>query len=175
MVEREEVKDERMEVGGSEEVINLNIVDLCSRQSHLVCVLPVVIDCGDPGIPANGQRSVTDSSFFSSEVSYTCNAGFVLIGPTTRVCNESGWSGFLPFCERVDCGDPGVIRNGDRALGSTTYLSRVVYFCVPGYVLDGNSNRVCEANGNWSGSLPTCISKSSMNIMAFPLCRRLPL
>lgn len=138
-------------------------------------MLPVVIDCGDPGIPANGQRSVTDSSFFSSEVSYTCNAGFVLIGPTTRVCNESGWSGFLPFCERVDCGDPGVIRNGDRALGSTTYLSRVVYFCVPGYVLDGNSNRVCEANGNWSGSLPTCISKSSMNIMVFPLCRRLPL
>ena len=120
-----------------------------------------VIDCGDPGIPANGHRSVTGSSIFSSEVSYTCDDGFVLSGPPSRVCNESGWSGVLPSCNRVDCGDPGVISNGDRALGSTTFLSRVVYFCNTGYVLNGNRNRVCEASGNWSGSHPSCISKSA--------------
>ena len=117
-----------------------------------------VIDCGDPATPADGQRSLTGTTF-GSEVSYSCNDGFVLSGSARRECNISGWSGSLPVCNQVDCGDPGVLTNGGRTLGSTTFRSQVVYSCNTGYVLDGNENRECQANGSWSGGLPRCISK----------------
>ena len=31
-----------------------------------------------------------------------------------------------------------------------------VYSCDPGYTLVGDSTRICQATGNWSGRAPTC-------------------
>ena len=59
----------------------------------------------------------------------------------------------------VDCGDPGTPDNGLRDLSSTTTGSTVQYSCQGGYMLQGNSSRTCEANGVWSGEVPTCVGK----------------
>ena len=57
-------------------------------------------DCGDPGTPANGKRSII-STILDSVVNYTCNKGFTLVGSATRTCqpNEE-WNGDLPVCDR---------------------------------------------------------------------------
>ena len=45
---------------------------------------------------------------------------------------------------------------------STNYNSIATYSCVQeGYNLVGSSQRVCSSNSLWTGSAPSCISKSS--------------
>ena len=57
------------------------------------------IDCGNPGTPQNGYRELP-STTLSSQVTYHCLQGYVLVGDGTRECLESGlWSGSLPVCE----------------------------------------------------------------------------
>lgn len=54
--------------------------------------------CGDPGMPAKGRREGR-SFIFKSEVTFSCNAPYVLVGSTTRMCQEDGnWSGSQPRC-----------------------------------------------------------------------------
>ena len=58
------------------------------------------IDCGDPGTPDNGQRSLV-STILGSTVNYTCNEAFNLVGSETRLCQSNEeWSGQLPSCVR---------------------------------------------------------------------------
>ena len=58
------------------------------------------IDCGDPGVPANGDRSFS-STLFNTVVNYSCNEGYELFGSQQRTCqvNEQ-WSQSLPECRR---------------------------------------------------------------------------
>ena len=42
---------------------------------------------------------------------------------------------------------------------SDTVGSIAEHFCDEGYELEGASQRECLANGSWSDSLPTCVSK----------------
>lgn len=54
--------------------------------------------CGDPGMPAKGQREGR-SFIFKSEVVFSCGAPYVLVGSATRMCREDGtWSGSQPRC-----------------------------------------------------------------------------
>ena len=63
----------------------------------------------------------------------------------------------------VDCSDPGTPTNSQRTLSSTTYNSVVTYTCDVGYTLQGSNSRVCQSNGQWSGSVPQCqVSRLSM-------------
>ena len=60
----------------------------------------VVIDCGDPGTPRNGEIDLS-STMFRSVVQYSCKSGYNLAGDKVRFCLASGkWSGFLPTCKR---------------------------------------------------------------------------
>ena len=55
-------------------------------------------DCGDPGTPANGQRSLS-STTYNSVVTYTCDVGYTLQGSNSRTCQSNGqWSGSVPQC-----------------------------------------------------------------------------
>jgi len=54
--------------------------------------------CGDPGIPAQGKRE-GKSFIYQSEVSFSCNPPFILVGSITRICQADGtWSGSSPRC-----------------------------------------------------------------------------
>ncbi len=59
----------------------------------------------------------------------------------------------------IDCGTLAHPTNGrvDTSSG-TTFMSAVVYSCSTGYNLYGTRSRVCQANGLWSSSPPTCKS-----------------
>ena len=63
----------------------------------------------------------------------------------------------LCCCLVVDCGQPERPNNGDRQAFSTTFESKAQYVCGRGYRLEGASERTCQANGQWSGSVPTCV------------------
>ena len=59
----------------------------------------------------------------------------------------------------VPCGYPAHIANGRRSYSGTTEGKTATYACNPGYRLSGVSRRVCQSNGLWSGSQPSCESK----------------
>ena len=48
--------------------------------------------------------------------------------------------------------------------GGGVYQETVTYACETGFNLVGMSERVCQSNGTWSGSAPTCQSKYTFNV-----------
>ncbi|XP_023687916.2 CUB and sushi domain-containing protein 2 isoform X1 [Paramormyrops kingsleyae] len=140
------------------------------RSSVLVCTKdrtwngskPIckAIVCGLPSAIPNGQVVGTDFQWGSS-VSYACVEGYQLSLPATLTCQGNGnWSGERPQCFPVFCGDPGVPAQGRREDRGFTYLSSVVFTCLPPLVLVGSARRYCQADGSWSGTQPSCIDPS---------------
>ena len=57
----------------------------------------------------------------------------------------------------VDCDNLNDPADGSVTLTTgTTFGRTAIYSCNTGYNLVGDSNRTCQATGNWSGSAPTC-------------------
>lgn len=54
------------------------------------------------------------------------------------------------------CGDPGIPAHGIRLGDSFAPGSVIRFSCDAGHVLRGSSERMCQANGSWSGSQPEC-------------------
>jgi len=48
------------------------------------------------------------------------------------------------------------LNNGMVEFDANTVGSQANYSCSEGYVLNGITTRVCQADGQWSGSEPTC-------------------
>jgi CUB/sushi domain-containing protein len=116
----------------------------------------IIVDCGNPGLPRNGRRTLSATTF-GAQVTFECNSGFRIEGQSSRECQETGfWSSNVPECVAILCDDPGTPSNGRRELLSRTVDSRVIYRCNDGYTLDGSEFRTCGQNGQWSGSLPSC-------------------
>ena len=68
----------------------------------------------------------------------------------------------------VDCGDLDDPNNGQVSLDGTIPGSIATYTCDPGFGLVGVMERMCQANGQWSGNEPTCEGqayKTSQKIM----------
>ena len=63
------------------------------------------------------------------------------------------------FSTAVDCGALSNLTNGQVShTAGTTFGQTATYSCNTGYNLVGDSTRMCQANGEWSGSEPTCQS-----------------
>ena len=86
------------------------------------------------------------------------------------VTQSTDWPQIVGLIKHVDslsvlsgfCRTPYSLLNGQRTYTSTTVGSRVTYTCNTGYRLTaGSSSRTCQSYGLWSGSHPTCTSKSS--------------
>ena len=59
----------------------------------------------------------------------------------------------------IDCGDPGDVPNAIKS-GRYVYNEEVTYTCRLGYrKIEGDDKRLCQADGTWSGTPPTCTSK----------------
>ena len=57
----------------------------------------------------------------------------------------------------VDCGNLTTPANGSVThTVRTTFNQTATYSCNTGYNLVGDSTRTCQADGEWSGSAPTC-------------------
>ena len=85
-------------VNSSSLIVFNSIISMLSKQYCFLHVLSPVVDCGDPGTPTNGQRTLF-STTYNTGVYYTCNEGYTLQGPQIRTCWSTGlWSERLPVC-----------------------------------------------------------------------------
>ncbi|KAM8868855.1 CUB and sushi domain-containing protein 3-like isoform 4-T4 [Spinachia spinachia] len=120
--------------------------------------------CGDPGLPARGRREGR-SFIFKSEVTFSCNTLYFLVGSTRRMCQEDAtWSGSQPRCiepTRTTCENPGTPEHG--FMNYTTGFkvgSRVDFQCQQGHLLQGSTTRLCLPDLTWTGIQPDCIPHS---------------
>ncbi|NXK71636.1 DAF factor, partial [Amazona guildingii] len=72
--------------------------------------------CANPQDPENGRAIVLTDLLLGSEVNYTCDKGYKLVGGSQRTCEVSGtrvsWSGDAPVCQQAKCPSPPSIANG---------------------------------------------------------------
>ena len=78
----------------------------------------------------------------------------------------------LYFFSAVICRDPGTPQNGNRRLvnqqsGQFTCGSYIEYTCNNGFQIRGNSRMDCQANGQFSGALPTCEPICNLSFLCF--------
>ena len=106
---------------------------------------------------------------FGSIAIYQCNLGFILWGNSHRTCTEKGeWSGSLPTCRTISCGEPLVIQNS--AMEHLDMNAVVTYSCLPGFIPTNGTTKltstnsfidifqgsyiefqsICQTNGSWS-------------------------
>ena len=71
----------------------------------------------------------------------------------------------------VSCGQPGIPSNGHVDTSAGTSFGDVArYSCNTGYTLNGPAERACHANGEWSGSAPTCESEKHWGACNDQIC-----
>ncbi|XP_078699953.1 E-selectin-like [Branchiostoma floridae x Branchiostoma belcheri] len=89
-------------------------------------------------------------------VTFTCDLGYVLVGSSHVTCQaDSTWSGIVPTCTRVQCPTLQSPTNGGSS-GDNYYQDVMSFTCDSGYQLEGLASLTCQADGTWSGSVPSC-------------------
>uniref|UniRef100_A0A663MBZ1 Sushi domain-containing protein n=1 Tax=Athene cunicularia TaxID=194338 RepID=A0A663MBZ1_ATHCN len=120
--------------------------------------------CGPPPQVPNGQHSGAGREQFSygAEVTYSCAEGLSLIGDASIYCTSDDgvnleWSGPAPECRVVRCPKPAVERGRMTPQRFTfPYGAAVKFSCDEGFVLQGDAESRCLADGTWHPPLPTC-------------------
>jgi hypothetical protein len=126
----------------------------------------VPIDCGTPPTSPGVIVLVTDTTY-GNAVTYVCPLYFRLEGNNAAYCDATGqWNSSAPNCIRAFCSPPPPVSHGgfepsDFAVGNTIH-----YYCEKGYVLKGDSTRLCEAEGYWTGDEPICDRKYMLCVLA---------
>nr|XP_020835763.1 membrane cofactor protein-like isoform X2 [Phascolarctos cinereus] len=122
--------------------------------------------CPYPYDLEHGQIHIPDASV-GSQITYSCNEGYTLIGNVNRNCELHGqrvvWTGADPFCKINTCERPPRIENGKHSDSHRvffTYGESVTYHCHSrdGYHvwLIGNPTIFCDKDGEWNKLPPKC-------------------
>uniref|UniRef100_A0A8C2KBK0 Sushi, von Willebrand factor type A, EGF and pentraxin domain-containing protein 1 n=1 Tax=Cyprinus carpio TaxID=7962 RepID=A0A8C2KBK0_CYPCA len=121
------------------------------------CTEPV--KCKDPSVPEFGHRE--GSNFImGSEVVFSCEEGYELIGSSHLSCTEEGiWKGDFPYC-KVDCGKPPPLKDAVIKGNNFTLGSMIIYVCKEGYTLLGVETQECLPSGNWTHNSAQCVPRS---------------
>jgi hypothetical protein len=116
------------------------------------------VDCGTPKLTNGTATPTTGETTFGSGVSYACNVGYTRSGAATGTCGSDGKWGGAPTCTIVTCTPTPTNPTGGQVMTSNgnVYNSVASYSCNGG-TLQGNATRTCQANGQWSGTQPTCL------------------
>ncbi|KAK2150293.1 hypothetical protein LSH36_413g01017 [Paralvinella palmiformis] len=119
---------------------------------------PVV--CPRPTAPQNGR--VQGSVFlFGSDIVYSCQSGFQLVGDAVRTCMSDGdWGGQEPRCDLIYCPPLDLPEHGNITFTDRRhYGSKAIFLCEHGYELVGNATLMCTVDGVWNDTAPECISE----------------
>ncbi|KAM4726246.1 complement factor B-like [Anableps anableps] len=122
------------------------------------------VECPDPNVLENGNVSPPQERYFvDNETSYDCYSGYTMRGSSKRICLPNGkWSGSTPICSRDSgdvCADPGIPPGASRTGNMFGIDDKVKYTCNGNMFLVGSSERVCQENGQWTGTEPACYYK----------------
>ncbi|XP_067087791.1 membrane cofactor protein-like isoform X1 [Osmerus mordax] len=92
-----------------------------------------------------------------SNVTIQCHIGYAREGGSpTITCTNGQWSTLKMTCKIKNCGNPGIIRNGQFNIDmGTEFGDTAVATCNVGYKLIGSDRRQCM-DGGWNGRIPTC-------------------
>lgn len=123
------------------------------------------IRCPIPPIPEGGWK-IGDSYEVGDIVEFGCFSGYQLLGSSKRECLPNGkWNGELTICnsKENDCPNPGIPINGIKIGRLYKYGSVVEFRCDQGKKLIGSSERICEMNGEWSGSEAICLDENDFD------------
>eukprot|EP00731_Ephydatia_muelleri_P015162 Em0008g882a len=106
--------------------------------------------------PPPESSVVGDSNTVGSSLTFSCDQGYTLTGPTTIACQTDGsWSGPVPSCIATNCSlitsDPHLHTKGSGEVGTS-----VRFTCDFGYVLNGSETLTCDSSIIWSGPFPSC-------------------
>ncbi|XP_040563745.2 locomotion-related protein Hikaru genki [Lepeophtheirus salmonis] len=134
----------------------------CGHEGFWNGVVPrcKAIECASPLPPSNGRLLDNDKYLVGNTVQYVCDEGFVLIGEPIIRCTESGlWSHATPFCKRA-CRFPGDPMNGRIMPVKFLYEigDKILIECNSGYVNTGRPKAICNEDGKWSETIPSCLS-----------------
>ena len=126
-------------------------------RSVIILLLIITVQCSTLSDPSNGRVSQQGNNP-GDRASYTCNSGYELVGQSTRTCQNNGrWSGDAPTCTQIVCRNLSNPPNGRVSLSIGVLIgSRATYTCNSGYSLVGDSTRVCQNDGTWTGRAPIC-------------------
>ncbi|XP_024250522.1 complement factor B [Oncorhynchus tshawytscha] len=125
-----------------------------------------IVECPNPLVLESGSVFPLQMQYFvNNETTYECYAGYTLRGSSSRVCQPNGkWSGGTPICRHDSgggerCADPGIPAGARRSGSSFGIGDKVTYRCDDGLHLLGSKERVCQENGQWTGTEPKCYYK----------------
>ena len=128
------------------------------------CLSSAVISCGHPGHLPNGTVSGDLSFVFNTTVSYSCNRGFNMTGPSQITCEATGiWEPVEDQnCYIITCptlNTTGEVRSETSyspVTGQLTVDHEEQFSCSPGYILLGANVTTCQVSGLWSNPVPEC-------------------
>ncbi|XP_065826031.1 P-selectin-like [Oscarella lobularis] len=90
--------------------------------------------CDQLDVLLNGRNS-TSEKIFGTRVEFNCDVGFKLNGLREIVCFPNGsWSGIVPWCKAIHCGNLTVPSNGFLSSEKTIFNISVKFDCENGYV-----------------------------------------
>ncbi|XP_053943647.1 complement receptor type 1-like isoform X2 [Cuculus canorus] len=120
--------------------------------------------CAPPEI-TNGKFDYTTDLLLGATITFTCNAGYRLVGTPSAQCvvtgNEVSWDG-TPHCTIIPCSPPPAIENGKLFNGDRDFVfgMAATYSCNKGFSLIGDTTIHCTMDDNlegvWSGPAPEC-------------------
>ncbi|XP_046667022.1 uncharacterized protein LOC124358766 isoform X1 [Homalodisca vitripennis] len=119
------------------------------------------VQCGYPAdIPNGNYQLLNDSVGYMSQVLYSCDEGYKLIGRAQLICDlDERWDGPPPRCHPVRCSDPPEIENGEVFLNSNVSVVGTVveYSCISRkYRLIGAKQIICLPSGQYDKPAPQC-------------------
>ena len=162
----------------------------CTQNKHWNDLFPVCkpIQCPHPGMVTHGQFSLTkmngrlntDVFHYGDVVTFSCHAGFGLVGAAERSCLQDGsWSSRSPVCSKMTCPLNIIPKNGYRMRyynvspkpaqpdsydptgeeNERADVGQLIRFgCKPGFQLTGSFVSVCLETGHWNTTeQPRCV------------------
>ncbi|XP_067388623.1 P-selectin-like [Emydura macquarii macquarii] len=122
------------------------------------------VKCPPLDTPVRGQLNCSHwhgEFTYDSICIFSCDMGFVLIGPDLLECTALGdWTGRPPRCEAVKCPVLAAPERGQLNCshwhGDFMYNSTCTFSCDMGFVRNGPDVLECTALGEWTGHPPLC-------------------
>ncbi|XP_077403364.1 membrane cofactor protein-like isoform X2 [Vanacampus margaritifer] len=119
-------------------------------------------DCSSPTLGANmnlkGDDILKDTFPDGSEAALACAVGYTpKFGARFITCTAGVWSPVTLECERIYCEAPLPVTNGKFDFSGGSQFGDILSIsCLKGYIIVGNTQQTCLANGKWSGHPPSC-------------------